>query len=136
GGVTVTGGGAATAGGGGEAAIVGVIGGDGTGCGRVLFVPCLPKSVDTNRTSAAVMATTSTTRPAHMSRPWRLVGISSLSSSTDQANPGSPPGGGGGGTWVVSASAPCSDAAVSFVLMPGREEPHRLPRNPAHATAA
>ena len=75
---------------------------------------CLPKSVDNNRTSAAVMAATSTARPAQMSRPCRLVGSSSVSSSTDQASSGSSPG--GGGTWVVSASAPCSDAAVSSVL--------------------
>ncbi|MCW2662203.1 MAG: hypothetical protein JWP83_3355 [Mycobacterium sp.] len=113
--VTVTGGAAVTAGGGGAAVTVVVTGGDGTGCGRALFVVCLPKSVDTNRTSAAVTATTSTARPAHMSRPCRFVGISSVSSSTDQASSGSSPG--GGGTAVVSASAPCSDAAVSSVLM-------------------
>ena len=63
----MTGGGAVTVGGGGEAATVVVTGGDVTGSGRALFVACLPKSVDTNRTSAAVMATTSITRPAQMS---------------------------------------------------------------------
>ena len=115
GGGAVTVGGRATGAGGDAAATAVVTGGDGTGCGRALFVVCLPKSVDTNRSSAAVMATTSTARPAHMSRPCRLVGISSVSSSTDQASSGSSPG--GGGTWVVSASAPCSDAAVSSVLM-------------------
>src|SRR5271166_3447073 len=104
-----------TVGGGGAAATVVVTGGDGTGCGRALFAVCLPKSVDTNRTSAAVMATTSTARPAHMSRPCRFVDISSVSSSTDQAKSGSSTA--GGGTTVVSASAPWSDPAVSSVLM-------------------
>ena len=103
-----------TVGGGGAAATVVVTGGDGTGCGRALFVPCLPKSVDTNRSSAAVMATTSAARPAQTIRPCQLVGISLVSSSTDHASPGSLLG--GGGTWAVSASAPCSDAAVSSVL--------------------
>ena len=75
GGATVTGGGAVTVGAAGAAATAeDAGGGEGIGCGSVVSEWCQPKSVDTSRTRAAMTATTSTQRPADISRPCRLAG--------------------------------------------------------------
>jgi hypothetical protein len=123
--VAVTGGGGAAA----RLQVTGVFGG--IVCGSVIFELRCAKSVDTSRTSAVVTATTSAARAVHMSRPCLLGWPKSVSSSAlDQARSGSSAA--GGGTKIVSASAPCSDAAVSSLLIGVTLGRHGGPRKRSH----